>query len=542
MAQVPLQPEIITIRQGLSQSFVPCLLQDREGFIWAGTKNGLNRYDGRVFEVFTHDPENPFSLSGDFIWAIEEFGDFLLTGNNEGILDFYNKKSRRFYHLSLAEGASKSMPLIQHIFVDAGQNIWILGGDEQNRHLYFIRTPSDFWKKLPENPAILRTLKVENFKSEHIFSAVITSDHKTIYLDASDGFFSLNTETEKLFLITDTLKHIKGLTRSRLRVDPRGKIWLVKDRSFVCYDGRETSVFPIDFKISFFPGITSQGELLIGIGAELLAIPTEKIQAAGRVSKDSAVWKTPCPGAPNLAICDYTGNVWIGMSDGILKVKPRAQPLWHLFQGTSVYGSLFYEKDGAVGSLGINGLDIQPINSGSTVARIARQSGTGAYANWRITSDKKGIRWLYISNFNDRSSLVRIGEDGSTKEYSLPHQLKGSGNITTDNTDGSLWLAFPWELLHLDPVANTWQTYSFHQLLLYNLEIFCVQKMQDGVIWIGTQGGLVESISDGKGGYKFRLHKNEPNNPNSIGHNTVSSLLTDPTAPHILWIGTKGAD
>lgn len=540
MAQVPLQPEIITIRQGLSQSFVPCLLQDREGFIWAGTKNGLNRYDGRVFEVFTHDPENPYSLSGDFIWSIEEFGDFLLVGNNEGILDFFNKKTRRFYHLSLAAGTSTSMPLVQHIFVDAGQHIWVLGGDEHSLQLYTIQTLPDFWKKLPEDPAILRTLQVKRFRSEHTFSAAITSDHKTIYLDGPDGVFSLNTETEKLFRITDTLKHIKGMTRSRLKVDSRDNIWLLKDRSLICYDGLETNIFPIDFKISFFPGISSQGELLMGIGEELLAIPTEKIQAAGRVSEWSAVWKTPCTGAPSLAIADYAGNVWIGMSDGILKVKPRSQPLWHLFQGNSIYGTLFYEKDGTVGSLGINGLDIQPVNSGSPVARIARQPGTGAYANWRITTDKKGVRWLYISSINNRSSLVRIAEDGSTKEYSLPHQLKGRGNMTTDNTDGSVWMAFPWELLHFNPVADTWQTYSFQQLLPYELEVFCLQKMQDGVIWIGTQGGLLESIPDGKGGISFRLHKNEPNNPNSIGHNAVSSILIDPYDPGILWVGTKG--
>jgi signal transduction histidine kinase/CheY-like chemotaxis protein/ligand-binding sensor domain-containing protein len=540
MAQVPLQPEIITIRQGLSQSFVPCLLQDREGFIWAGTKNGLNRYDGRVFEVFTHDAEDPFSLSGDFIWTLEEFGDYLLIGNNEGILDFFNKRTRHFYHLPLTGGTSTSMPLVQDIFVDAGQHIWVLGGDEHLRQLYFIRTPTDFWKNLPGNPSLLHSLKVENCGIGPVYSAVISSDHQTIYLDKTEGIFSLDTRNAKQVMIKGNNNYIKGTFWSRLRKDPQGNIWIAKKDSLFCYDGFGINSFLIDINISLFPGISPQGELLMGIGEDLLAIPQDKIRAAGRVSQELAVWKTSCTGAPNTIIGDYTGNIWIGMSDGILKVKPRTQPLWHHFQGNSIYGSIFSEKDGTVGSLGTTGLNIFPANSSSPVARLARQPGAGAYANWRITTDKKGVRWLYISSINDKSSLVRIAEDGTTRAFSLPHQPKGRGNITSDNTDGSIWLAFPWELLHFDPVANTWQTYSFQHLLPYELEVFCLQKMQNGTIWIGTQGGLLESIPDGKGGINFRLLKNELNNPHSIGHNAVSSLLTDPSDPGVLWVGTKG--
>lgn len=55
--------EQISIEQGLSQSIVFCIIQDRSGFIWFGTKDGLNKYDGYDFTVIQHDPENPSSLS-----------------------------------------------------------------------------------------------------------------------------------------------------------------------------------------------------------------------------------------------------------------------------------------------------------------------------------------------------------------------------------------------------------------------------------------------------------------------------------------------
>ena len=55
--------ENISIAQGLSQGMVFASIQDKEGFIWVATKNGLNRYDGYSFKVFNNDPYNSNSLA-----------------------------------------------------------------------------------------------------------------------------------------------------------------------------------------------------------------------------------------------------------------------------------------------------------------------------------------------------------------------------------------------------------------------------------------------------------------------------------------------
>ena len=62
----------ITIENGLSQSSVYCMMQDSKGFLWFGTRDGLNRYDGYEFKVFRTDPENENSLSNNWIWDIFE--------------------------------------------------------------------------------------------------------------------------------------------------------------------------------------------------------------------------------------------------------------------------------------------------------------------------------------------------------------------------------------------------------------------------------------------------------------------------------------
>lgn len=98
-AQQQFRTELLDIRAGLSQNYVSSIAQDREGFLWAGTKNGLNRYDGRTFKVWTNDPENPNSLANDWVWDIEQHEDFLLLGTDGGGLDFFDRRHERFFHL-----------------------------------------------------------------------------------------------------------------------------------------------------------------------------------------------------------------------------------------------------------------------------------------------------------------------------------------------------------------------------------------------------------------------------------------------------------
>ena len=62
--------ENISLEQGLSQSTVFSMLQDSQGFMWFGTEDGLNKYDGYTFTVNKHEPEDPNSLGGNWIQAM----------------------------------------------------------------------------------------------------------------------------------------------------------------------------------------------------------------------------------------------------------------------------------------------------------------------------------------------------------------------------------------------------------------------------------------------------------------------------------------
>ncbi|MEM6514008.1 MAG: two-component regulator propeller domain-containing protein, partial [Pseudomonadota bacterium] len=67
--------EQLSLRDGLSQVAVVTMLQDADGFLWFGTENGLNRYDGYEFVHYKADRGNPDALRNDFIYSLAEAPD-----------------------------------------------------------------------------------------------------------------------------------------------------------------------------------------------------------------------------------------------------------------------------------------------------------------------------------------------------------------------------------------------------------------------------------------------------------------------------------
>ena len=62
--------EQLSIEQGLSQSTVFCIVQNKRGFMWFSTQDGLNKYNGYLFTIYKHDPDNSNSLSNNDVFSI----------------------------------------------------------------------------------------------------------------------------------------------------------------------------------------------------------------------------------------------------------------------------------------------------------------------------------------------------------------------------------------------------------------------------------------------------------------------------------------
>ena len=88
---------LISTEQGLSQGMVFQTLQSRDGFIWVATKDGLNRFDGYRFKIFSPDPFDPFAIATNEIRQILEDSRGRLWLSYEGGLDVYLPSSGHFF-------------------------------------------------------------------------------------------------------------------------------------------------------------------------------------------------------------------------------------------------------------------------------------------------------------------------------------------------------------------------------------------------------------------------------------------------------------
>ncbi len=117
----------ITSEDGLSTNFVKCIIQDDKGFMWFGTQDGLNKYDGFQIKVFKNDPTNANSLISSDITALKQISqDLIVVGTNDGI-NFFNPITGKFSILSKAPSGIKRK--INTITLIDKDNI-LVGSDE----------------------------------------------------------------------------------------------------------------------------------------------------------------------------------------------------------------------------------------------------------------------------------------------------------------------------------------------------------------------------------------------------------------------------
>ncbi|MEO6302058.1 MAG: two-component regulator propeller domain-containing protein [Bacteroidia bacterium] len=94
----------ITNEEGLSTNYVTSIIQDEKGFMWFGTQDGLNKYDGHNFTIFKNDPTNQNSLSSSEITCIKQLqSDLIAVGTRDG-LNFFNPITLKFTRLNTVKG------------------------------------------------------------------------------------------------------------------------------------------------------------------------------------------------------------------------------------------------------------------------------------------------------------------------------------------------------------------------------------------------------------------------------------------------------
>jgi len=187
----PLKFERISIADGLSQSYVYDIIQDKNGFIWIATQDGLNRYDGKNFVYYRHDSTDQHSIADNFIRKLFiDNQDVLWVGTNEG-LSRYNESLDNFDNFRHKTTESNSLK---------DNQIWDIYQDKQN--IIWISTREGLHKFDGKNE-FFSQIRINGFENA-------LKEIKTIFQDTKGNFW-LGTYDQGIFLANSTLSFAVSL-------------------------------------------------------------------------------------------------------------------------------------------------------------------------------------------------------------------------------------------------------------------------------------------------------------------------------------------
>jgi signal transduction histidine kinase/DNA-binding response OmpR family regulator/ligand-binding sensor domain-containing protein len=524
--------ESISIAQGLSQGMVFDMLQDKEGFIWVATKNGLNRYDGYGFKVFTNDPYNPHTLSSNTIVKLfEDSGGRIWAGTENAGINIYDKKSGQFYRIaySAANPASLSGNGIKAITEMADGKI-LIATDVAG--LNIVALSNNFFEK--DAAPVITRLALPNNAQVYGMGKDKSSN---VWIGGMDG----------------SVFRFDGTTNSFIPL-PNGQLlnngYFTKDESILInnnlflYDGK--NVTPL-FDTSTMP----QGNIIFKPNSalwdnhhrELYYYDVSKWESGKPVQ-----WNLQLPAATRLVypfIIDRSGVLWSGsVGYGLRKYnmagnKFKAQLPGYsvrfiipvtandIFLGDYAYGWRRVQNDSVTNN---------PFNKIAAVTQIDNFiiAKTGDY--W-IKSDNKGY-----FKYNPSS--------GKLIPYSQINYYEGNGDKQPMLEDSKGNLIFPGLVgvfTRLNTATEKIDSFTINTNAAKPMQpkAICTALYEDkqGVLWIGTPEGFVKLNFENNNNNppQVKWFYNNNSNRNSLNYNHVSCFLDDPSAPDkYLWIATKG--
>lgn len=192
------EPEYLTVRNGLPQGFINSIIQDRKGFVWLATRDGLCRYDGTRFRIFTHVPQDDHSLSFSSIYGIQEDRGgklWIRTENNH--IDRFDPVTEQSNRISNSPAFTQALDRDQLVGIqpDRAGNVWVA-------------TRTNGFFRLNANGTIAhRQWAAQANSARTIIQNVLLDKKGQLWLATENGLFRYDPATEKLvpFISSDGL-------------------------------------------------------------------------------------------------------------------------------------------------------------------------------------------------------------------------------------------------------------------------------------------------------------------------------------------------
>ncbi len=501
--------DALTINDGLSQGMVVKMLQDKFGFMWFATLDGLNRYDGYKFTVYRHDTRDTASITNSYAQTLfEDSKGRLWIGTVSGGLDIFDRETETFVHVrkqektvdGLAKGAVKV------IAEDLHGNIWVQVSDKLDKITVNIND-----KKPLSEQITVHHVKLPCQSEISLFT--LTSSGNIYYADADKAVvYRLDNEVSEKWLsimrLRDTLATgtagvVNAYNIVQLTEDTRAKKLLVFHNNGVTTfnekTGRQETTFQNDFFRNFDTPLRAMldtaGTLWFSGRGNLLLFSTR----TGKLTTATAADKknTALLHSTYSIYKDRSGLLWIGTAGyGLLKRNLRAE-YFHPTAGGANYSVT--EADNRHILMG---------NSTGVHEIFDRQTG--------LVVDAKELNRDELKRFSKLLFRpVFTNQEGSWFVEGNRFYCKKS--VSKEEINYQL------------PVTGNDEYFDLIQ---------CRLTDPSGQIWLGTASGLLRFNTTNK---KWTVFKPTANDPASITGNVILSLCADPVEPaKYLWIGTSG--
>jgi len=510
----PMRFTHLTMDDGLSQSAVLSVFQDRRGFMWFGTENGLNRFDGHDFRIFTQDRLDQHSISGNYVWGIDEdeSGDLWLATVGAGVSrrDASTGQFRSYRHDAETETTLAS-DRVRTLHVGLDGAIWVGTLDAGLDRLDPVTGTAKHYRHDPANPSSLANDSVYAIYPDGLGHLWIATDGGLDRLDIESGIFTHFAHDPS---DASSLSHneVRAIVQDRA-----GALWV---------------------------GTWGGGVNILDRGATAFRHYRHDPEDATSLSNDQV----------QTLLEDATGRLLIGTSSG-LNFWSRGEGGFDRYihdpaQGHSLGGdhimTIFQDRGGVVWfGTRFSGVDRWNPATWSFGHVAADPSDPLALSNPNVTSfseDRAGRLWL--GTFGGGVSI--LDRVSGTMEH-LRHDPNRGGTLSTDRVMalthdhfGALWIGtMGGGLNHLAPGRERVEVYRNDPLRSDSLSsdaIMTVFEDRAGTMWIGTFGGGLNRLD--RSTATFTRFANDPEDSESLGSQRVTSLADGPG--DWLWVGTEG--
>lgn len=556
-AQVPqdIRFERITIEQGLSQNTVLVVLQDSKEFLWFGTEDGLNRFDGYTFKTYRHNPDDHSSISNNTVRAIyEDNSGIIWIGTHGGGLNSFDRKTGVFTRYPYQPAAPHGLngDIVWTICGGAPGVLWIGTNKGLNRFDCTTGKFTHHWGHEPGNP---------NSLSDNMV--------KVLLKDGTGGFWIGTGEGGLDRLVFHDIEPTGGkegtFTHYKHNPDTPGSLshnrvhTLFLDRDGVLWVGTQNGLNRFDEGKDIFINYTGKYEHLSdetapitsiagedGADVDILWIGTygDGLYRFDRKKKKFFHYKYNPVQLTSLSsdsiqriYVDNTGIMWVGTDSGLNKFDKKKQKFghWKMKADTSntsmnnTIWSIYTDREGVLLLGTASGLSWFDRKSNKvTPVKI----GTGPHNKRQIHpiyEDSSGVLWIGVYE----KGLYRLDREEETAGYCKHEGLRDNKiNAVLEDAKGTLWIGTGKGLYNLDSRNDV---LTCDNNIPGDTPVNTIYKDRSNFLWIGTERGLNLYRRDTG---TFARWKNEPDNPHSLTNNKVSSIWEDESG--VLWLGTWG--